>query len=478
MEFLKQPLDTKLQSLIERRVVRIFSPLEWFVRRQASASILLLLAAILSIVLVNSPWHAVLPSIAEIRASVSLDQWRIDFSVIGMVNDGLISLFFLLLGLEIKREIKTGSLNHPRKVAFISCAAIGGMVVPALIYAGFNYDGTGRSGWAIPMATDTAFSIGVLAMLSRYVSLQASIFLAALAIFDDIGAIVIIAIFYSSGLNADALFLAMVLLACLCLLNLAGMRSVWLYILFGSLFWWYIHESGVHSTLAGILIAFTIPARARISQRSFINRMRGQIALLEKNSNVDSNILQSTSQHMQMSNMGETVRCASTPLQQWYTLLRNPISIIVLPIFALFNVGIELSANTLEKAYASPVALGVFLGLVIGKPLGVVVFGLIAKRTKLGLMPEGMPITDLLGVGIVAGIGFTMSLFISKLAFAGNLQMEDAAKIGILLAAMFSAVLAFLFFTLSIRCKQRRDCEVKITRQYCIQKRERKNESS
>lgn len=454
MEFLKQPHDAKLQSIIERRVLRIFSPLEWFIRKQASASILLLLAGFLSIILANSPWYYVLPLIAEMRTSISLDQWSINFSVLDIINDGLLSLFFLLLGLEIKREIKIGHLNHPRKVAIITCSAIGGMVVPALIYAVFNYNGAGHAGWAVPMATDTAFSIGVLAVLSRHVSLQASIFLAALAIFDDIGAIIIIAIFYSSGIKTDALLLALLPFTCLCLLNLIGFRAASLYIVLGGIFWWLVHESGVHSTLAGILIALTIPSRARISQRSFIDIMRGQIHVLEESSGVDSSILKSTSQHIQMSNMGETVRCASTPLQQWYTLLSNPISIIVLPLFALFNAGIEVSLDTLGKAYASTVTFGVFLGLVIGKPLGIVVFGLIAKKTKLGIIPEGLSIPDLIGVGIVAGIGFAMSIFISGLAFPGNQQMEDAAKLGILAASVFSALLAALFFTVLTNSKR------------------------
>lgn len=439
MESPKEPVNAPLQTLIARRIAHILSPLEWFVRQQATASILLLLSTLLALALANSPWSDFIPSVADAKMAISVHYWSFNFSVLSFVNDILLSLFFLLLGLEIKREVLTGHLNHPRKVSLIVLAALGGMILPALIYFIFNGDNAGQAGWAIPTATDTALAIGVLALLARYVSISVSIFLAALAIFDDIGAILIIAVFYTASIDSHALLIALIIYILFGGVNLIGIRGNWLYIVLGIVFWWFIHESGLHATLAGLLMALTIPARSRISQRNFITLIRKQILDFEKHRGVDASILKSPDQHQQMAGMGETVRAASTPLQRWHTLLGTPIAIIVLPLFALFNAGVQLSSDAIGEAFLSPITQGVIIGLVIGKPAGVALFGLLAIKMRFGALPEGMTIHELIGVGILAGIGFTMSLFISMLSFEGQATFYEEAKIGVLIASAIAA---------------------------------------
>lgn len=448
MKFGKKLADGSLQTLIARRIANILSPLEWFVRQQAAASSLLLLSTLLALALANSPWSNFIPAVADAKITLSVHYWSFNFSTLSFINDILLSLFFLLLGLEIKREILTGHLNDPRKVALIVFAALGGMVMPALIYYAFNSDGAAQVGWAIPTATDTALAIGVLALLARYVSISVSIFLAALAIFDDIGAILIIAAFYTESLDIHALLVASIIYGLLGGVNLIGIRGSWLYIVLGVVFWWFIHESGLHATLAGLLMALTIPARSRISQRSFITRIRQQILVFEKNRGIDGSILKSPDQHQQMAGIGETVRAASTPLQRWHATLGNPIAIIVLPLFALFNAGVQLSADTVSHVITSSVTQGVIIGLVIGKPVGVALFGLSAIKMRFGALPEGMTMHELIGVGLLAGIGFTMSLFISMLSFEGQQLLYDEAKVGILIASAIAAPLGGMWFYL------------------------------
>lgn len=441
MKHTKHPIDLSLQTLIERRVEKMLTPLERFIRKQAAASILLILATLLALFLANSPWGHLIDSIAAMDIGLHLDKWNFNFPIEKFINDGLLALFFFLIGLEVKREMMIGQLREPRQVALILSAALGGMVVPALIYALINYDGTGRPGWAIPMATDTAFAIGILALLARYVSVGASVFLAALAIFDDIGAILVIAIFYTEQLHFAMLLYAMIPLALLFVINFMGIRSGWVYAVIGVALWWCIHASGIHTTLAGIMMAMAIPARSRISQRSFIERIRKQILKFEEGDKVDEDILKSHEQHLLMSHITHTVHAASTPLQHWYSLWENPIAIFILPLFALFNAGMVLSSDALALAISSPVTLGIIAGLVIGKPLGITLFGLAALRLNAGALPTGMRFVELIGAGLLAGIGFTMSLFISTLGFGGRPELLGPAKLGILIAFVLSATL-------------------------------------
>ena len=438
--------DSLLQTLIERRVERLLTPLESFVRKQAAAGVLLIATALLALFLANSPWRDWLEHIGAMELGAYARQRSFGLPLTYWISDGLLALFFFLIGLEIKRELLIGQLRHPRHALLVLMGAIGGMVVPALIYLAFNYNSHGQSGWAIPMTTDTAFAIGVLALLARSVSVSASVFLAALAIIDDIVTILVIALFYTQELNAAPILKALIPLGLLFAINIVGIRRGWIYAILGIILWWYIHESGVHATLAGLLMAMAVPARPRIGQRSFIEKIRAQISDFEESKQPGQTILKAPGQHQLAANISETVKSASTPLQRWHSLFENPIAIIVLPLFALFHAGVFLSTENVTHALTSPVTLGIMAGLVIGKPLGIIAFSMLALRTRIAKVPEGMTFRELIGVGMVAGIGFTMSLFITGLGFKNYPELIEPAKIGILLSSVIAAIAGVVWF--------------------------------
>lgn len=452
MEFQETSKDAALQSPLVKRLEKVITPLERFAQKQASASILLVLTAIMALLVANSEWNNVIPALAATKAGIYLDGWDAGFTVKELINDGLLALFFFLIGLEVKREMLIGQLRNPAQALLVVAAALGGMVVPALIYSTINPHSPGHMGWAIPMATDTAFAIGILTFFTRRISINVSVFMAALAIFDDIGAIVVIALFYTAKIDTDAMFYACIPLLLLFVVNIAEIQKGWIYVVLGVVLWWFIHKSGIHATLAGLLLALFIPAKSVITQRSFISRIRNQIAVFEKSEKVDQNILGASNQHKLASNIKATANAASTPLQRWYLFLESPIAIIVLPLFAIFNVGIHLTGHTVAEALASPVTLGIIAGLVVGKPLGIMLFSIVAMHFHLGKMPENMRFTELIGVGLLAGIGFTMSLFITTLGFNDYPELTQHAKIGIFIASVTSAFLGAAWFMMA--CKR------------------------
>ncbi|MBL4803936.1 MAG: Na+/H+ antiporter NhaA [Alphaproteobacteria bacterium] len=440
--------DRTLQSFFERRVESFLTPLENFLYKQTTAALLLALATLAAIALANSPWAGIMKHIAAMEAGTVFHHWQFFLPLKEWISSGLMALFFFLIGLELKREVLAGRLRHPNQISVVIMAAVGGMVFPALIYWAINHGTDGAHGWAIPMATDTAFAIGVLALLAKKVSYGISIFLTAMAIFDDIGAIAIISLFYAHEVQIGFLIFAFLILSMLFLVNAAGVRNGWVYAILGFLLWFCIFNSGVHATLAGLLLAIAIPARTRLGQTGFLEEIRELLSIFETKQSerheqgMDSRILSAEGQHLLTTDIEETIKNASTPLQRWETFLIHPIGIIVLPLFALFNAGVSLSASDLGVAITSPVTLGIIGGLVIGKPLGVFLMVYIALELKAGKLPEGMQFAEIIGAGLLGGIGFTMSLFIATLSFEHNQYMIDAAKTGILFASLISAMLA------------------------------------
>jgi NhaA family Na+:H+ antiporter len=445
----KNHRDILLQTLLERSVGDVFSPLDNFIRKQTGAALLLVIATVTALALANLPVNNPIGHLSEIELGLLFSDMRFSLPLSEWINSGLMALFFFIIGLEIKRSIMAGTLHNPSNVSLIMIAAIGGMVVPGICYALLNYGGEGAHGWAIPMATDTAFAIGVLAILAKRISAGLSIFLVALAIFDDIGAILIIAAFYTEHMHVSALLLALIPLALLIAVNRMGITNGFVYAILGVILWFYVHESGIHATLAGLLLAFTVPAKTYLHQSSFIDKLRGLLDSFETSNNkTQATMLSSESQHDLTEEMHRHVKIVSTPLQRWELLFINPVSIIVLPLFALFNAGIILSANHVMAAFESSVMWGVVAGLVVGKPVGIILFTFIGLTLKAGKLPEGVSMREVAGVGMVAGVGFTMSVFISNLAFSGNPELIDSAKFGILLASFISACIAltWLFF--------------------------------
>ncbi|MDP7142628.1 MAG: Na+/H+ antiporter NhaA [Alphaproteobacteria bacterium] len=455
MKSSRHPVDPTLQSFFEKRVESFFTPLEKFVHKQTTAALLLALATVIALFLANSSWAGIMKHLAELETGVVFDRWQFLLPVKEWIGSGFMALFFFLIGLELKRETLAGRLRHPQQISLIIMAALGGMILPALIYWGINHGTAGAHGWAIPMATDTAFAIGVLALLARKVSYGISIFLTAMAIFDDIGAIAILSLFYAHDIQIGALLLAIVTLAALFFVNVAGVRSNWIYGCLGLVLWLCVYHSGIHATLAGLLLAITIPARTRLGQTGFLAEVKGLVSIFETKQQerhrlgLDEKILGADDQHSLTTEFEETIRAASTPLQRWETFLIYPIGIIVLPLFALFNAGVALSGHEIAAAMQSPVTIGIIAGLVIGKPLGVALFVYAGLFFNIGKLPEGMRFTEVIGVGLLGGIGFTMSLFVAMLGFEHAPQMVDSAKTGIIFASLISATLASLWIILT-----------------------------
>ena len=380
--------ETTLQSLFEIKVEKFLTPLENFIQKQTTASILLALATLIALILANSPWASLARSVADIEIGVVFHHWDFLLTLKEWMGSGFMALFFFLIGLEMKRETLAGKLQHPKQISLIIMAAIGGMIFPAIIYWGFNHGTTGQHGWAIPMATDTAFVIGVLALLAKRVSYGISIFLIAMAIFDDIGAIVIVSLFYTHELQMDALLIPAAILSLLFFVNISGVRSGWVYGVLGIILWAFIYNSGLHATLAGLLMAVVVPARTRLGETGFVEEVRVLLSIFEKSQQINTGMLGAPGQHSLAADIEETVRDASTPLQRWETFLINPIGIIVLPLFALFHAGVSLSGHEIEAALSSRVTLGIMIGLVVGKPLGVLLLVWAGLWLKIGKLPR------------------------------------------------------------------------------------------
>jgi NhaA family Na+:H+ antiporter len=345
----------------------------------------------------------------------------LDLDLQEWVNDGLMTIFFLVVGLEIKRELVEGELREPRRAAMPAIAAVGGMVVPALIYVAVNLGGDALDGWGIPMATDIAMAVGVLSLLGSRVPSSLKLFLLALAIVDDIGAIAVIAIFYSSGIEPAALGVAGLILVVIALVKRAGVRHFGVYVVLGAALWLAVEESGVHATLVGVILGLMAPTRP-IRQRQLIDAE----ALTDLSS--------AGAAH-------ETAVLAreSVSVVEWLEHLLHPwTSFVILPLFALANAGIPLSSEALSDAASSPVTLGVVLGLVVGKLVGVTAFTWLAARVGLGVLPAGASWRSIIGVAALAGIGFTVSIFITGLAFT-DVARQNEAKVGILVASALAA---------------------------------------
>ena len=430
---------------------RILSPFERFLRRTTAGGIVLIATTITALVLasvfgdhaVHELWAR--PFSISVGAAASLQlSWH------QVVNDGLMALFFLLVGLELKREMLVGELSSLRDAALPVIAALGGMIVPALIYAAFNAGLPTASGWGIPMATDIAFAVGILVLLAWRVPRNLIIFLTALAIADDLGAVLVIAVFYTAALDLQALGAAALILVVLAVFNRAGIRSSLPYALAGLLLWLALLKSGVHATLAGVLLAFTIPARPARSPAEFERRI-DELQAAFRADRRDTQTVDDPLSNSRMASIAEAMeRSAVTvqsPLHRIEHGLTPWVTFVIIPIFALANAGIDLTGIEWREAFTSRVTAGVAAGLVVGKFVGVTGFSWVAVKLGVGRLPQGVQWRHLAGAGWLAGIGFTMSLFIAELAFRDP-QFVDEAKLGILLASAVSALigLSWLFW--------------------------------
>lgn len=422
---------------------RISSLVYNFTKQAKSGGVVLGINVILALFLANSPWSEHYFNFFKQHLGFSFNgKTYLDMSLLHWINDGLMALFFFVVGLELKREIVAGELSNPRKAILPIVAAVGGMVVPALIYIFLNPSGDVHSGWGIPMATDIAFSLGVLYLLGDRVPFSLKVFLAALAIVDDLGAVLVIAFFYTSDISLSNLGLGLGLLFLLYLGKRIGIRHVLFYALVGIVIWIEFLLSGVHATIAAVLIAFMIPADVQMKENEFIHNIQ---SYLKKFKRLDPNDKIPTLTDNQLRLLEKVVvdtRRSIPPLQRLEHTMHPFVTFVVVPIFALANAGVSLSID-MGTLFSTNVALGVALGLFFGKVIGVAGSTLLMIKLGVSPFPRGMNVRNLLGLGLLAAIGFTMSLFVTTLAFTNPIYM-DQAKIGIFAASIIGGILGYI----------------------------------
>jgi NhaA family Na+:H+ antiporter len=411
---------------------RVGRPVRNFLRIEAAGGLLLIVATVVALVWANSPWSHSYHELLETHISLHVgDLLHLDEPIEAWINDALMAIFFFVVGLEIKRELVAGELRDPRAAALPAIAAIGGMVVPALVFVAFASGGIGAAGWGIPMATDIAFAVGVVSLLGNRVPGAMKVFLLTLAIVDDIGAIAVIAIFYTEDLSTDWLLIAVGLTVLVVLMRLMRIWYIPVYVLVGFFLWLAVFESGIHATIAGVVLGLLTPA----------------VPLRGETPNDDVHVGAAISGRANAT----VVRRANFELKEQVSVaerlesMLHPFSsFLIIPIFALANAGIEISSDSLSNALSSDVTLGVVFGLVVGKLVGVSFATWIAVKSGISRLPRGASFTHVVGLAAIAGIGFTVSLFIAGLAFPAGSGAIDEAKLGILAASLLAAVIGSL----------------------------------
>ena len=372
-----------------------------FFKSSNAGGILLFICVILSLIIANTAAGTMLQSLLDTPIGFDSEKVHLKYSILLWINDGLMAIFFLLVGLEIKREIVEGELSSPKQASLPILCAIGGAIVPALIFLGFNSGRATAGGWGIPMATDIAFALAVIGMLGNRIPASLKVFLAALAIVDDLIAILVIAFFYSSGIETTYLLYAGIGMIILFVMNRMNVQNPYLYLIPGVFIWYFIHHSGIHATIAGVLVAMTIPTN-------------------------DTDI--------------------ESPLERLEHALVKPVNFIIIPLFAFANTNISIESEMLTGLVA-PMGLGISLGLLLGKPLGILTMTFVCSKLGISSLPEGSSFRHILGVGLLAGIGFTMSIFISILSFSDQLHINEA-KLAILLTSLLAGILGYLVLSL------------------------------
>ena len=422
-------------------MVRIVRPFQDFAHKQSSGGILLIAASLVALVWANSPWGESYAALWHTKLTVGLGEYSLSKDLTHWINDGLMAVFFLVVGLEIKREVLVGELSSVRGAALPVVAAVGGAVVPALIYLAINAGTAGAAGWGITMATDIAFALGVLALLGDRVPVALKVFLTALAIVDDIMAVLVIAVFYTSEISWGALGVGGLFLAALVVANLIGVGKTLVYAVLGVGLWLAFLLSGVHATVAGVLLAFTVPAVSFINPGAFLERGRYILERFEKAGEKGENVLVNEERQGALHALNRAAYELEPPLHELEHALHPWVVFAIMPLFALANAGVVLGGD-FAAALLNPVSLGIVAGLVLGKQLGVTLFAWLAVKSGLSELPRGITWRHVYGAGWLAGIGFTMSLFISDLAFDDG-DLVDAAKLGILVASLIAGVVGW-----------------------------------
>lgn len=419
----------------------LLNPVQKFINAESFSGVLLFFVTILALILSNSPLRGPFESLWQYEIGIKSDNFTLVKPLILWINDGLMAIFFFLIGLEIKREILLGELNSVKKASLPVFAAIGGILIPLLFYILLNNNSETANGWGIPMATDIAFTLAILRLLGNRVPLSLKIFLTAFAIIDDIGAVMVIALFYSGNIAWNLLLYAAILLAILYLLSYLKIHSKFLLLIFGAIVWFLFLKAGIHPTIAGILLAFAVPVRQKINEFAFVEGLRNITSRMTDDSNTNILPVLTNNQIEEIDNIEECIRKVQSPLQQLESRLHDWVAYLIMPVFALSNAGINLSdGSNIDIALAINIAVSLFLG----KAIGVSLFSYLSIRLNISSLPDNVRFNQVIGIAILAGVGFTMSLFIGGLAFGSNMVFLSSAKIGIIAGSVISGITGYL----------------------------------
>jgi len=442
----------KLYAPWEKTFKKVATPFEHFLHAQTTTGLILMFMTIIALILANSPLADGYAHFFHTNISFNVGSWKLSHTVHHWINDGLMAIFFFIIGLEIKREILVGELSNIKVAILPILAAIGGMVFPALIYLSINSGEVGANGWGIPMATDIAFAISALVILGKRVPASLVTFLVALAIVDDLGAVVVIALFYTEQIHLLPLALAGGTFLMMVAFNRFGIRMILPYFILGLVMWFFMLESGVHATIAGVIAAMAIPSKPKEAPADFTRDTRN---LLDEYDNYPVAIDHTMHERQKaiLLNINDRIDAVGTPSARLEHDLHLPVALIVIPLFALANAGIAIDFSSIGSTIMEPVSMGIIVGLILGKVLGIFGVAWLAIKLKIATLPQGSSMSQVFGVAFLGGIGFTMSIFVSDLAFINSPELIFQAKVGILAASLFAGT--FGYFWLRFMAKLR-----------------------
>ena len=410
-----------------------------------------MLCAIVAIYVANSQWSEVYHHVLATPFTIGIPEFQLSKTLHHWINDGLMAIFFFVIGLELKREILVGELANIKLAMLPIIAAIGGMLVPVLIYISINPEGHAINGWGIPMATDIAFALGALALLGKRIPKNLLTFLIALAIVDDLGAVLVIALFYTEAINTFALTIAVAVMFVLVALNLGGIRRASPYIVLGVVLWIAMLQSGVHATIAGIILAFTIPMRPKYNANRFLSQINEMVIQIKRAYKQEENIVRNDELRSRVRALGDGVLLVQAPAQIMERKMHIPTAYFIIPVFSLANAGVPIDWASFGSVITHPVSIGITAGLVLGKLIGIAGFSWLAVKLGATSLPNGLNFKHIIGAALMGGIGFTMSIFIAELGFAHSAEDLLMAKTGILLASALAGVSGFIWLFLTAK---------------------------
>ncbi len=434
----------KIYAPWEKRFEKITTPFEEFLHAQTTTGIILIVMTILALILANSALSETYAHFFHTKVDFSIASWELSHTIHHWINDALMAVFFFLIGLEIKREVSVGELSNIKVAILPILAAIGGMIFPALIYYYINAGTEGASGWGIPMATDIAFAISALVLLGKRVPPALVTFLVALAIVDDLGAVLVIALFYTEQIHMLPLALAGGTFLVMVAMNRFGIHKVLPYFIVGVIMWFFMLQSGVHATIAGVIAALAIPS---IPKRDPSN-LRAELKVLLDEFEIHpikEDYMMNDRQKVILTEVKEKISDVETPAARLEHDLHLPVSLIIIPLFALANAGIAIDFSSISTTVMQPVSMGIIAGLILGKVLGIFGVSWLAIKLKIASLPQGSTMNQIFGVAFLGGIGFTMSIFVADLAFISSPDLIFQAKVGILAASLFAGLFGYMW---------------------------------